>query len=166
MHSSQKLLPQPDKGDFAPSCILPCKIGGSQNLMKERYLSKKPFLTFVYISKCNKKMPCFFGNSKKMFLWTGPMIIHTFERKFWLQNGLVQWRFNAFETVVIWQFAVTFPTKGLEYINSIEYKLKKLAHPTWKIARTCVRRPCIKFTIVVELIRCRPNFCFLLLLQV
>ena len=64
VHSSQKLWPKPDSGNFAP-CILPCKIGGSQNLMKERYLSKTPFLTFVYLSKCNIKLPCFFGNSKK-----------------------------------------------------------------------------------------------------
>ena len=56
--------------NFAP-CILPCKIGGSQNLMKERYLSKTPFLTFVYISKCDINLPGYFGNSKKRFLWTG-----------------------------------------------------------------------------------------------
>ena len=48
VHSSQKLWPKPDKGNFSP-CILPCKIIGSQNLMKERYLSKTPFLTFVYL---------------------------------------------------------------------------------------------------------------------
>ena len=39
--------------------------------MKERYLSKTPFLIFVYISKCNINLPCYFGNSKKKFLWTG-----------------------------------------------------------------------------------------------
>ena len=39
--------------------------------MKERYLSKTPNVTFVYLSKCNIKLPCFFGNSKKRFLWTG-----------------------------------------------------------------------------------------------
>ena len=39
--------------------------------MKERYLSKTPFLTFVYISKCNINLPGYFGNSKKRFLWTG-----------------------------------------------------------------------------------------------
>ena len=33
--------------------------------MKEWYLSKTPFLTFVYISKCNINLPCYFGNSKK-----------------------------------------------------------------------------------------------------
>ena len=74
VHSSQKLWPKPDSGNFAP-CILPCKIGGSQNLMKERYLSKTPFLTFVYLSKCNIKLPGYFGNSKKRFLWIG--LIHT-----------------------------------------------------------------------------------------
>ena len=42
--------------------------------MKERYLSKTPFLTFVYISKFNINLPCYFGNSKKRFLWTG--LIH------------------------------------------------------------------------------------------
>ena len=43
--------------------------------MKERYLSKTPFLTFVYISKCNINLPGYFGNSKKRFLWTG--LMHT-----------------------------------------------------------------------------------------
>ena len=33
--------------------------------MRERYLSKTPFLTIVYISKCNINLPGFFGNSKK-----------------------------------------------------------------------------------------------------
>merc|ERR1712218_757306 len=64
VHSSQKLWSKPDEGNFAP-CILPCKIGGSQNLMKGRYLSKTPFLTFVYISKCNINLPGYFRNSKK-----------------------------------------------------------------------------------------------------
>ena len=32
---SQKLWPKPDKGNFVP-CILPCKIGGSQNLMSDK----------------------------------------------------------------------------------------------------------------------------------
>ena len=75
VHSSQKLCPKPDSGNFAP-CILPCKIGGSQNLMKERYLSKTPFLTFVYLSKCNIKLPGYFGNSKKRFLWTGLLCMY------------------------------------------------------------------------------------------
>ena len=44
--------------------------------MKERYLSKTPFLTFVYISKCNINLPGYFGNSKKRFLWTGLMCIY------------------------------------------------------------------------------------------
>ena len=44
--------------------------------MKERYLSKTPFLTFVYISKCNINLPSYFGNSKKRFLWTG--LVHTY----------------------------------------------------------------------------------------
>ena len=65
-----KVMAQPDKVNFAP-CILPCSIGGSQNLKKEPYLSKTPFPTFVYLSKCNTKLPCIFGNPQKMFLWTG-----------------------------------------------------------------------------------------------
>ena len=40
----------------------------SWNLMKERYLSKTPFLTFIYLSKCNINLNCIFGNSKKCFL--------------------------------------------------------------------------------------------------
>ena len=39
--------------------------------MKEQHLSKTPFLTFVYISKCNINLLGYFGNSKKRFLWTG-----------------------------------------------------------------------------------------------
>ena len=39
--------------------------------MKERYLSETPNVTFLYLSKCNIKLPCFFGNSKKRFLWSG-----------------------------------------------------------------------------------------------
>ena len=38
--------------------------------MKERYLSKTPNVTFVYLSKCNTKLPDIFGNSKKRFLCT------------------------------------------------------------------------------------------------
>ena len=39
--------------------------------MKEQHLSKTPFLTFAYLSKCNTRLPCIFGNSKKIFLCTG-----------------------------------------------------------------------------------------------
>ena len=42
--------------------------------MKERYLSKTPNVTFVYISKCNIKLSGIFGNFKKKFLWTGLVI--------------------------------------------------------------------------------------------
>ena len=37
------------------------------NLIKERYVSKTPNVTFVYLSKCNIKLPGFFGNSKTGF---------------------------------------------------------------------------------------------------
>ena len=71
MHSSRKLWPKPNSGNSVP-CILPCKIGGSWNLMKEQYLSKTPFLEFVYRSKCKINLPCIVGNSQiKFFLWTG-----------------------------------------------------------------------------------------------
>ena len=39
--------------------------------MKERYLSKTPFLRFVYLSKCKIDLRCIFRNSQKRFLWTG-----------------------------------------------------------------------------------------------
>ena len=45
--------------------------------MKERYLSKTPNVTFVYISKCNINLPGYFGNSKKRFLWTGLVTMQT-----------------------------------------------------------------------------------------
>ena len=67
---SRKLWTKPNSGNSVP-CILPCKIGGSWNLMKERYLSKTPFLRFVYLSKCKIDLPCIFRNSQKRFLWTG-----------------------------------------------------------------------------------------------
>ena len=47
--------------------------------MKERYLSKTYLLTFVYISKCNINLPCYFGNSKKRFLWTGLMYTYSYD---------------------------------------------------------------------------------------
>ena len=43
--------------------------------MKEQYLSKTPFLTFVYLSKCNINLPCIIENYKKRFLLTGLMYI-------------------------------------------------------------------------------------------
>ena len=55
--------------------LWPCKKGGWQNSGKERYLSKTPFLTFVYLSKCGIKLPGI-GNAKKVFfLLAGLMII-------------------------------------------------------------------------------------------
>ena len=55
--------------------LWPCKKGGWQNSGKERYLSKTPFLTFVYLSKCDTKLRGIFGNAKKSFSLTGLMII-------------------------------------------------------------------------------------------
>ena len=66
VHPSRKLWPKPNSGNSVP-CIMPCKIGGSWNFMKEQYLSKTPFLTFVYLSKFNINLPCIFQNSKKRF---------------------------------------------------------------------------------------------------
>ena len=48
--------------------------------MKERYLNKTPFLTFVYISKCNINLPGYFGNSKKRFLWTGLVVTESWSK--------------------------------------------------------------------------------------
>ena len=62
VHSSQKLWPQ------LHPCILPCKIGDSQNLMKERYLSKTPFLTFVYLSKYSKSCFAYLEIPNKVFM--------------------------------------------------------------------------------------------------
>ena len=53
--------------------------------MKERYLSKTPNVTFVYLSKCNIKLPGIFGNSKKRFLWTGLLYSQNLTRD-WTQN--------------------------------------------------------------------------------
>ena len=55
--------------------------------MKERYLSKTPFLTFVYLSKCNIYLPGCFRNSKKRFLWTGLVHRHTALRDAWCLNS-------------------------------------------------------------------------------
>ena len=68
VHSSRKVWIKPYLGNSVP-CILPCKIGGSWNLMKERCLSKTPFLRFVYLSKFKINLPCIFWNSpKKVFI--------------------------------------------------------------------------------------------------
>ena len=55
VHPSRKLWPKPNSGNSVP-CILPCKICGSWNLMKDLYLSTASFLTIVYLSKCNKNL--------------------------------------------------------------------------------------------------------------
>ena len=57
VHSSQKLWPKHDSGNFAPF-----KTGGSQNLWKPQYLSKIRFLTFVDLSKHNIQLPGILGN--------------------------------------------------------------------------------------------------------
>ena len=66
VHPSRKLWPKPNSGNSVP-CILPCQIGGLQNLMKERYLSKTPFLTLVYLSNVTQNCPAFLEIPKKCF---------------------------------------------------------------------------------------------------
>ena len=65
--------------------------------MKGRYLSKTPFLTFVYISKCNINLPRYFGNSKKRFLWTGLLLIYPSTTTSLLRRDSREWpsRFSA-----------------------------------------------------------------------
>ena len=46
-------------------------------LMKERYLSNTPFLTFVYLSTCNTKLPDISGYSR-IRLWTGLVLTDTY----------------------------------------------------------------------------------------
>ena len=61
-----KVMAQTWLGQLRPiwPCILPC------NLMKERYLSKTPFLTFVYLSNCNIKLTGNLGKSQKSDLFS------------------------------------------------------------------------------------------------
>ena len=67
--------------------------------MKERYLNKTPFLTFVYLSKCNINLPCILRNSNKRILWTGLMYtIHTVYTVYLCIHGLPQ-------TSVNWAFS-------------------------------------------------------------
>ena len=61
-----KVMAKPGKGNVVP-CIMPCKLVGSENLRKVGCLSITPFLTFVYISNGNTKLPGIFGCSKKSF---------------------------------------------------------------------------------------------------
>ena len=49
VHSSWKLWPKPNSDNSVP-CILPCKIGGSWNLMRERYLSKTHLLIYQNVT--------------------------------------------------------------------------------------------------------------------
>ena len=61
-----KVFAQPCSGYFPP-CILPCKIGGSRNSVREQYLSRTPFLTFVFISKWNiLARSCLWDSIKKI----------------------------------------------------------------------------------------------------
>ena len=62
--------------------------------MKERYLSKTPIVTFVYLSKFNTKLPGIFGNSKKRFLWTGLVI--TLEAL----NGSSYWKATRLQALI------------------------------------------------------------------
>ena len=96
VYSSPKLWPKSNSGNSVP-CILPCKIGGSWNLMKEQYLSKTPCLTFVYLSKCNIKLPGYFGNSKKRFLWTSLMQ---------MINVLLFWNCELKEGLTVFRYAL------------------------------------------------------------
>ena len=58
----------------SPNVFCLVKELGTKGYGKERFLSLAHFLTFVYLSKCNIKLPGYFGNSKKSFLWTGLML--------------------------------------------------------------------------------------------
>ena len=69
----------------------------------ERYLSKTPNVTFVYLSKCNMKLPGVFGNSKKRFLWTGLVIIHV--NKWWSATPLSVSKYKCLDLLV---YALTY----------------------------------------------------------
>ena len=81
----------------------------NENLTNERYLSKTPFLTFVYLSKYNTNLPDIFGNSKKCFLCTGlvnrdsskPLLLnielHSFEVRLDSASGGRLFRTNSYE---------------------------------------------------------------------
>ena len=139
--------------------------------MKERYLSKTPFLTFVYISKCNinlpcylsvskicsrchvwafklkhdyivpffsytvldiadnTTMPCYFGNSKKRFLWTG--LILTLNSS----SGLVTLWFTFGQCNLqpyIWDWhSHTYKTKKCLATKSLSYQATKRSTLNW-----------------------------------
>ena len=59
--------------------------------MNERYLSKTPNVTFIYLSKCNIKLPSIFANSKKRFLWTGLLV-----------SNYLPWEYLQFPAVALW----------------------------------------------------------------
>ena len=125
VHSSQKLWHKPDEGNHAPS-ILPCKIGGSQNLMKEPFLSKTPFLKFVYLSTCKTNLPGIFGNSEKKFLWTGP--VHMLWHSLWgkREYQLLQVSNKSIQTNklrLIWEL----PLSGAHHTAVQSYSFKRWA---------------------------------------
>ena len=97
--------------------------------MKERYLSKTPFLTFVYISKCNINMTCYFGNSKKRFLWTG--LILTLNSS----SGLVTLWFTFGQCNLqpyIWDWhSHTYKTKKCLATKSLSYQATKRSTLNW-----------------------------------
>ena len=110
--------------------------------MKEWYLSKTPFLTFVYISKCNINLPGYFGNSKKRFLWTGLVIIHV--NKWWSDTPLSVSKYKCLDLLV---YALTYAVRKRHAhdahicINRI-YQYADYAHienifTDWKYMRIC-----------------------------
>ena len=78
--------------------------------MKERYLSKTPFLTFVYLSKCNINLPNF--QKKKVF----------FEPVYWTMDIL----YNLMPWVVIRLICWSRTSDNSKYcvhINNLELKV-------------------------------------------
>ena len=146
VHPSRKLWPKPNSGNSVP-CVLPYKIVGLQNLIKERYLSNTTFLTIVYLSKCNKNLPCFFGNSKKKIIWTGSDIILISCLPWVLQHicqaimdQLLWFGFPLFFGGVIFFQILRFLLTSYE-----EDKMSKILVKLFKIAGIFVRRPIHSF---------------------
>ena len=94
--------------------------------MKEPYLSKTPFLKFVYLSTCKTNLPGIFGNSEKKFLWTGP--VHMLWHSLWgkREYQLLQVSYKSIQTNklrLIWEL----PLSGAHHTAVQSYSFKRWA---------------------------------------
>ena len=114
--------------------------------MKERYLSKTPNVTFVYLSKCNIKLPGFLGNSKKRLLWIGLVYSIYFSCCLFLSLMII-WvtvcllrRLRTQNNWIFCKHHLTFKSNCFQKVlisRSVRYKMKKSQELNWYLIINC-----------------------------